>query len=180
MHIFMQCVHRHYFPYQINAAYKTILHVYIIIRYNIIHYHAEQVPFELTLLDSARFLNYRILFLLLGYCPLFERTASALLLLVFKLRPPPPSSSACACPWTGRTIDLGQIQTLCPAAAAVASEALRAEGRIGHQTWRAGCARLALLALVVGGVLCVWAMAVGMLASFAVVVADSALQRILV
>ena len=59
----------------------------------------DEFPGTLTLLDSARFLNYRILFLLVGYCPLFEKAASELLLLVFKLRPPPPPPSTC--PFTG-------------------------------------------------------------------------------
>ena len=137
---------------------------------------ADEQPFELTLLDSARFLNYRILFLLIQYCPGFEAAASALLLLVFKLRPPPPPPSAC--PFGGGTCT-GVPHVAAAAAAATAATAAAANGwccpganrstmnlleaddasRRGEgccRGWRAAGVSVALLAVVVGGVLMVW------------------------
>ena len=63
----------------------------------------DEFPRMLTLLDSVWLLNYRILFLLVGYPglpPSRQKAASELLLLEFRLRPPPPPST---CPFTGQT-----------------------------------------------------------------------------
>jgi len=99
-------------------------------------------PFELSLADSLRFFGlYRVLFLLLARAPAFERAASALLLLVFRLRPPPSAAIACSCPFSATAAAAGPAE-LRPSPA---------------QGFRACAARGALLVFLLGSVLLFWA-----------------------
>jgi hypothetical protein len=92
-------------------------------------------PFVFGIIDILRFYGlYRVLFLLIGYMPGFEKAASELELLVFALRPPPTravdmwggvgNGDEVTCPFTGASVTGSGAS--CPVGASMAAAAASA------------------------------------------------------